>query len=117
MVPQVYHWTDGLYSRQEVVEKHQLGVACKPKFGNVDTTRYNIDLAGQNSFQTTRPGSGDDDILDGVSEEEEGRRNGTGERLSKRRKMSDAYPDQGAPPAVSYVSHLLSAAMASGTDK
>ena len=51
----------------------------------------------------------------GIDAVSEGRRNGTGKRLSKRRNMSDAYPDQGASPAVSNVSHLLSAAMPSPT--
>jgi len=84
------------------------GVVCVYDFGSHSNgSAARAEDVGKNSGT----GSGDDDILDDVSEEEGSGRNGIDERISKRRKMSDAFLDQGASPAVSNVSHLLSAAM------
>ena len=84
------------------------GVMCVYDFGShSDGSTVRGGDIGKNSGT----GSGDDDILDDVSEEDGRGPNGTSERISKRRKISDAYLDQRTSPAVSSVSHLLSAAM------
>lgn len=81
---------------------------CVYDFGtHIDGSTTRSDDTGKNSG----PGSGEDDILDDVSEEEVTGHSGADDRINKRRKISDGFSNQGNAPAVSNVSHLISAAM------
>ncbi|KAF8474190.1 fungal-specific transcription factor domain-containing protein [Kalaharituber pfeilii] len=84
------------------------GVACVYDFGVHTDGIATREDAGKHSCA----GSGDDDMLDDLSEEERTEYNGGRERLNKRRKISEDISDKGSSTAVGgTVSHLLSAAL------